>query len=82
MQKSSIMQRKRSKIFKEHQLTIGLDLGDSWSFHCVLDESGRVILEEKLATTAQAMRQTFARIARSRMALTRIGLLMEGVGRW
>jgi len=69
MQKSSTMQRKRSKIFKEHQLTIGLDLGDRWSFYCVLDESGRVILEEKLATTPQAMKQTFARIARSRMAL-------------
>jgi len=69
MQKSSTMRRTTSKIFKERQLTIGVDLGDRWSFYCVLDESGKVILEEKLATTPDAMKQTFARIARSRIAM-------------
>jgi len=39
MQKSSTMRRTASKIFKERQLTIGVDLGDRWSFYCVLDES-------------------------------------------
>jgi len=63
------MRRTTSKIFKERQLTIGVDLGDRWSFYCVLDESGKVILEEKLATTPDAMKQTFARIARSRIAM-------------
>ena len=51
-------------IFKGHQLTIGLDLGDRWSFYCVLDEAGKVILEQKLPTTPEAMKQTFARIPR------------------
>ena len=25
--------------------TIGLDLGDRWSFYCVLDEAGKIILD-------------------------------------
>jgi len=28
-------------IFKGHKLTIGLDLGDRWSFYCVLDEAAK-----------------------------------------
>src|SRR5215831_5957291 len=45
------------------------ELGDGWSFYCVLDESGKVILEQKLATTPEAMKQTFAKIPRSRIAI-------------
>jgi hypothetical protein len=40
-----------------------------WSCYCVLDEAGKVILEQKLPTTSEAMKQTFARIARSLIAL-------------
>ena len=69
MQKTSTMRRTANKIFKGRQLTIGMDLGDRWSFYCVLDESGKVILEEKLATTPETMKQTFARIPRSRIAM-------------
>ena len=69
MQKSSTVRKIGNKIFKGRQLTIGMDLGDRWSFYCVLDESGKVILEEKLATTPEAMKQNFARIPRSRIAL-------------
>src|SRR5215472_14069732 len=68
MQNISTMRWNRKNIFKE-QLTIGLDLGDRWSFYCVLDESSKVILEQKLATTPEAMKQTFAKIPRSRIAL-------------
>jgi len=50
MQKSSTMRKTGNKIFKGRQLTIGLDLGDRWSFYCVLSESGKVILEQKLPT--------------------------------
>jgi transposase len=57
------------EIFKEHQLTIGLDLGDRWSFYCVLQEAGKIILEQKVATTPEAMKQTFAKILRSLIAL-------------
>jgi len=56
-------------IFKGCQLTIGLDLGDRWSLYCVLDEAGQVILEQKLPTTPEAMRQAFEKMPRSRIAL-------------
>jgi predicted NBD/HSP70 family sugar kinase len=44
------------------KLTIGLDLGDRWSYYCVLDEAGQVILEQKLLTTPEAIKQTFGKI--------------------
>ncbi len=69
MKKTSTVRVRGNMIFKGHQLTMGLDLGDRWSFHCVLDEAGKVILEQKLPTTPEAMKQTFARIPRSLIAL-------------
>src|SRR5499425_2420128 len=69
MQKSSTVRRTANKIFKGRQLTIGVDLGDRWSFYCVLDESGKVILEDKLTTTPEAMKQIFTRIPRGRIAM-------------
>ena len=59
MKKTSTVQALKSEIFKEQKLTIGVDLGDCWSFYCVLDEAGQVILEQKLPTTPEAMKQTF-----------------------
>src|ERR1700719_1281590 len=44
-------------------------LGDRWSFYCVLDEAGKIILEQKVATTPEAMKQTFGKIPRSLIAL-------------
>jgi predicted NBD/HSP70 family sugar kinase len=69
MKKSSTVQAFQSEIFKGRKLTIGLDLGDRWSFYCVLDEAGRVILEQKLPMTLEAMKQTFGKIPRSLIAL-------------
>ena len=69
MKKTITVQAFKSEIFKEQKLTIGLDLGDRWSFYCVLDEAGQVILEQKLATTREAMKQTFGKIPRSLIAL-------------
>ena len=57
------------EIFKGHQLTLGLDLGDRTSHYCILNEAGEVILEQKLPTTPEAMKQTFAKIPRSLIAL-------------
>src|SRR5215831_6425842 len=68
MQKISTMRASGRIIFKE-QLTIGLDLGDRYSSYCVLDEAGEIILEQKLATTPEAMRQAFGKMARSRIAM-------------
>ncbi len=69
MKKISTVAIETMKIFKEHQLTIGLDLGDRWSFYCVLDEAGKIILEQKVSTTPEAIQQTFGKIPRSLMAL-------------
>src|SRR5271169_4903442 len=69
MKKNSTVQAFRSELFKEQQLTIGLDLGDRWSFYCVKDAAGQVISEQKLPTTPEAMKQTFGKIPRSLMAL-------------
>src|SRR3984957_16078994 len=60
---------KKIQIFKEQQLTIGLDLGDRTSHYCVLNEAGEVILESKLPTTPKAIQQVFGKIPRSRIAL-------------
>jgi transposase len=69
MKKTSTVGVNGNMIFKGHKLTIGLDLGDRWSFYCVLDEAGQVILEQKLPTTPEAMKQTFGKIPRSLIAL-------------
>src|SRR5271169_3113490 len=69
MKKNSTVQAFRSELFKEQQLTIGLDLGDRWSFYCVRDEAGQVLLEQKLPTTPEAMKQTYGKIPRSLIAL-------------
>ena len=45
MKKISTVAIERIQIFKEHQLTIGLDLGDRTSHYCILNEAGEVILE-------------------------------------
>jgi transposase len=68
MQKSSTMWTSGKKIFKG-QLTIGLDLGDRFSSYCVLNEAGEIVLEQKLPTTPEAMKQTFAKMPRSRLAM-------------
>jgi len=48
---------------------VGLDLGDRWSFYCVLDEVGQIHLEQKVPTTPEAMKRTFEKLPRSRIAL-------------
>jgi len=51
------------------KLTIGLDLGDRSNWYCVLDETGEVVSEQKVSTTPKAMREAFAAMPRSRVAL-------------
>jgi transposase len=69
MQKISTLPRSGSRIFKGRQLTIGSDLGDRWSWYCVLNEVGDIVLEHRLTTTPEAMKQVFSRMPRSRIAL-------------
>jgi transposase len=69
MEKLSTRRVMENKILQGHQLTIGLDLGDRWSFYCVLNELGEVLREQKLPTTPEAMKRTFERLPRSRIVL-------------
>src|ERR1700726_3510587 len=69
MKKTSTVGVKRNMIFKGHKLTIGVDLGDRWSCYCVLDEAGEILLEQKVATTPEAMKRTFEKIPRSLIAM-------------
>lgn len=48
---------------------IGLDLDDRSNWYCVLDDRGELLSEQKVSTAAKAMREAFARMPRSRIAL-------------
>src|SRR5271168_1625218 len=69
MKRTSTVRVNGNMIFKGHKLTIGLDIGDRWSYYCILDEAGEVLLEQKLSTTPEAMKQTFERVPRALIAL-------------
>jgi transposase len=69
MKKVSTAAGETTKNFLDHKLTIGLDLGDRWSWYCVLNEAGEVVLEQRVATTPKAMTEVFGGMPRSRMAL-------------
>ena len=69
MKKISTVEIERIQIFKENQLTIGLDLGDRTSHYCILNEAGEVIFEHELPTTPKGIEEVFSRIPRSRIAL-------------
>src|SRR3989441_4481944 len=69
MKKLSTAAATQIRNFAEQKLTIGLDLGDRSSWYCVLDEAGRVLLEQRLGTTPKAMKEVFGGMPRSRIAL-------------
>src|SRR6201998_4607597 len=69
MKKTSTVRVNGNMIFKGQKFTIGLDLGDHRSCYCVLDEAGKIILEQKVATTPEAMKQVFAKIPQSLIAM-------------
>jgi transposase len=49
--------------------TIGMDLGDTWSVLCVLDESGEVVEESRVRTRRKAIHAHFAVRAPARVVL-------------
>ena len=49
MKKISTGTTKKVEKNASQKLTIGLDLGDRFSWYCVLDEAGEVVLEQKLS---------------------------------
>jgi transposase len=56
--------RRTGKV-QEQRLTIGLDVGDRSSFYCVLNGAGEVILQAKVATRPEALKEAFGRMPRS-----------------
>src|SRR5258707_11677260 len=69
VKKISTVAKNGNEIFKEHKLTIGLDLGDRSTHYCILNEAGEVLLENSLPTTPKGIHQVFNGIPRSRIAL-------------
>jgi transposase len=69
MTKSITVAGKQTRIFTQKKYTVGLDLGDRWSWYCVLDERGEVVFEHKLSTMPKAMREVLGAMPQSRVAL-------------
>ena len=69
MKKITTRSVRRVSKLQDRQLTVGLDVGDRSSCYCVLDGNGEVVLEAKVATRPETMRETFSRMPRSRIAL-------------
>jgi transposase len=49
--------------------TIGIDLGDHWSRYCVLEASGAIVEEDRVRSTADAMREKFGKLAPARVVI-------------
>src|SRR5437773_3785077 len=69
MKKVSTVAARQGRNISQQKLTMGLDLGDRSSHYCVLDESGRIVVEGKTATSPKAMEALFGGMTRSRIAL-------------
>ncbi|MGA8215666.1 MAG: hypothetical protein WB799_18870, partial [Candidatus Sulfotelmatobacter sp.] len=59
MKKISTAAEHKIENVEGQKLTSGLDLGDRSSWYCVLNETEEVLLERRLATTPQAIREVF-----------------------
>src|SRR5882757_3529161 len=86
MKKVSTAAVREAKNFSEQKLTIGLDLGDRSSCYCVLDETGRIVMEQRVSTTPKALQAAFGAMPHSRIALETgmhspwISRLLSGLG--
>ena len=69
MKKVSTRAAAQSRNISQQKLTIGLDLGDRNSWYCMLDEAGQIQLEQRVRTTARALREVFGAMPRSRIVL-------------
>jgi hypothetical protein len=46
-----------------------MDLGGRFTYYCILDQAGEVLVEQKVAKTKPGIKQVFSGIPRSRVAL-------------
>jgi len=83
MKQHSIRQQSPRQARKASQetMTIGMDLGDKSSCYCVLNGTGEVIREGKVATTRKALARVFGAIGRCRIAIE-VGTHSPWVSRW
>ena len=81
MKKGSTAAAQQGRNISQQKLTIGLDLGDRNSWYCVVDEAGRIQLEQRVRTTAKALQEVFGTMPRSRIALE-IGTHSPWISRW
>ncbi len=54
---------------KKYSRFVGLDLGDRFSYVCVMDESGLIVEETRIATEAKALKSYFGNHSKSCLAL-------------
>jgi transposase len=59
----------RDQVARACKLTIGIDLGDRTSRHCILNEEGEVLVEGSVATAKSGMSQVFGGMPRCRIAM-------------
>jgi transposase len=64
-QKTRTERKRVKKIAAQQKLTIGIDLGDSSSHYCVLDENGEVISRSQVATMPAGLKAVFGKMAPS-----------------
>src|SRR5208337_4163601 len=69
MKKVSTAVMMQSRNISQQKLTIGLDLGDRNSWYCAVDEAGQIQREQRVSTSAKALREVFGAMLRSRIAL-------------
>src|SRR5215469_15717888 len=60
---------KQGRDCSEQKLTIGLDLGDHSSCYCVLDETGHILVEQKVSTRPKGLQAAFGAVQHCRIAL-------------
>lgn len=67
--KKSIRTKQSAEWKQKPGITVGVDLGDRFSYYCVLNAEGDVVEQGRIATKEAALRQHFAGEARQRIAL-------------
>lgn len=69
MRQVSTTRMARVNTKRNGQLTMGLDLGDRFCYFCVLNESGEIAREDRVATNKEAISKAFAKFKPCRIAM-------------
>lgn len=60
---------RKSATEEQPAITIGIDVGDQYSYFCQLNAAGEIVKRGRVASTQAALEKAFGKYARSRMAL-------------